>query len=279
MSRRAVRATAGKLELEVAADRKLWNRRIQRAEQLASEPGPAASLLEFYAMLLRQQAIMYDAFETGRPRGTVDQDVELIVDNGLALVRAVAARGPDVLAAEARSLLETDRVCCEHVLLQYWRTRSDRDFFAKAIVQAYAQWSIDAGVAQSVGAVPGADNRCPRCNGAPQLSILESTSATTGDGGARRLQCATCLTTWPFGRVRCPSCGEEDERKLGYFQSPALEHVRVDACETCKRYLKTIDLGRLGVAEPLVDEVAGAPLDVWAREQGYEKIELNLVGL
>jgi formate dehydrogenase maturation protein FdhE len=43
--------------------------------------------------------------------------------------------------------------------------------------------------------------------------------------------------------------------------------------------LKTIDLGRLGLAVPLVDEVAGATLDVWARSHGYEKIELNLVGL
>jgi len=34
-----------------------------------------------------------------------------------------------------------------------------------------------------------------------------------------------------------------------------------------------------GVAVPLVDEVAGAPLDVWASDHGYVKIELNLVGL
>ena len=30
---------------------------------------------------------------------------------------------------------------------------------------------------------------------------------------------------------------------------------------------------------PLVDEVAGAPLDAWATEHGFVKIELNLVGL
>jgi FdhE protein len=87
------------------------------------------------------------------------------------------------------------------------------------------------------------------------------------------------LARWPFRRVVCPACGEEDERKLGYFQSPAFEHVRVDACDSCRRYLKNVDLARLGLAVPLVDEVAAVPLDVWAREQGYEKIELNLVGL
>ena len=111
------------------------------------------------------------------------------------------------------------------------------------------------------------------------MSILEAAAATSVDGSTRQLLCATCLTTWPFRRVVCPSCGEEDERKLAYYHSPVMAHVRVDACDSCRRYLKTIDLGRLGLAVPLVDEVAGASLDVWAREHGYEKIELNLLGL
>ena len=53
----------------------------------------------------------------------------------------------------------------------------------------------------------------------------------------------------------------------------------VPACDTCRRYLKSIDLTRLGTAVPIVDEVAGASLDLWALQHGYEKIELNLVGL
>jgi FdhE protein len=80
-------------------------------------------------------------------------------------------------------------------------------------------------------------------------------------------------------RVLCPHCGEDDERRLCYYHSPAFDHLRVDACETCRHYLKTVDLTRSGLAVPLVDEVAGAPLDLWAAEQGYQKIELNLVGL
>ena len=122
-----------------------------------------------------------------------------------------------------------------------------------------------------------ADNRCPFCSGRPQLSIL--VAAGESDGGGRQLLCATCLTVWPFRRVVCVYCGEEDERQTGYFHTPAFDHLRLDACESCKHYLKTVDLTKLGLAVPLVDEVAGAPLDLWARERGYEKIELNLVGL
>jgi len=93
------------------------------------------------------------------------------------------------------------------------------------------------------------------------------------------LQCGTCFTTWPFRRVLCVHCGEDDERKLGYFHSDVFDHLRVDACETCRHYVKSVDLTRLGLAVPIVDEVAGAALDVWAHERSYEKVELNLVGL
>ena len=70
-----------------------------------------------------------------------------------------------------------------------------------------------------------------------------------------------------------------DKEYVAMKAPAALEHLRVDACETCHRYLKAVDLTKLGFAVPLVDEVAGASLDLWAREHGYEKIELNLIGL
>jgi FdhE protein len=91
--------------------------------------------------------------------------------------------------------------------------------------------------------------------------------------------CAKCLSVWPFRRAVCAQCGEEEPSKLAYFQSPTHDYIRVEACETCKHYLKGIDLTRFGKAQPLVDEVAAAPLDLWATEHGYTKIELNLVGL
>jgi FdhE protein len=79
--------------------------------------------------------------------------------------------------------------------------------------------------------------------------------------------------------VVCANCGEENPAKLAYFQTTTFNHVRVEACDTCKHYLKGVDLTRSGHAQPLVDEVAAAPLDLWAVEHGYTKIELNLIGL
>jgi FdhE protein len=108
--------------------------------------------------------------------------------------------------------------------------------------------------------------------------VLRGTDAQA-DGGRRHLVCAICLTVWPFRRIVCPHCGEEDEARLGYFQASVYPHVRVEACDTCRHYLKAVDLAQAGHAVPVVDDIASSALDIWAREQGYVKIERNLVGL
>jgi FdhE protein len=102
---------------------------------------------------------------------------------------------------------------------------------------------------------------------------------TGADGGSRTLICATCSTMWPMRRILCVHCGEEDEHRLTYFNGPEFEHVRVDTCGTCRRYIKTVDLTRLGLAVPVVDEVASGALDIWAHERGYTKVTQNLIGL
>jgi FdhE protein len=258
--------------------RESWDRRIRRAEQLASDRSPAASLLTFYTRLLRAQKDLYDSL-SARVSGALLRDLPLIRCLAPSVLREVAQHGPEPLAANARSLVEGGFAAIDEVLTAYWHAPNDRQFFAKAILQPYGQSLADAGVTVEDRGVTRADNRCPTCGGAPQLSILDTAGAVPAEGGSRQLLCANCLTPWPFRRVLCPHCGEGDERKLGYFQSPTFEHVRVDACDSCRHYLKSIDLGRLGLAVPLVDEVAAAALDLWALEHGYEKIELNLVGL
>jgi FdhE protein len=270
--------------VRIADVRETWDRRIGRADDLATADSPAAPLLAFYARLLRNQKAVYDALNARRPSGSLDRDLTLMSEPVSRLLREVAANGPEQLANQARTL---DLESLRNPVMAHWREPSDHQFFPKAILQPYADWLAESGVRpiDRVLTLPGggpgrpASNRCPFCGGAPQLSILDPVSATSGDGGGRRLLCATCLSTWPFRRVLCAQCGEEDERKLGYFHSPDYDHLRIDACERCRRYLKTVDLGRLGLAVPLVDEVAGASLDIWARDHGYEKIELNLVGL
>jgi len=254
-----------------------WDRRITRAEQLAAEHESTRPLVAFYAQLLGLQRDGYESLDRAPLSGSLERDLDRVRPYASAILTAVSTIGPPLLADEIREVVVGGDPAIDRMLLDGWRTLAANQFLPKVILQPYAQRLAERSQRPLDRELYTTDYRCPFCAGPPQLSILQGGGEL--EGGGRALLCATCLTTWPFRRVRCASCGEEDEQHLAYFHSPAFEHLRVDACDTCRRYLKTVDLTRLGVAVPLVDEVAGAPLDVWAREQGYEKIELNLVGL
>jgi formate dehydrogenase accessory protein FdhE len=258
-----------------------WTDRVSRANQLARANHTDETLLRFYAELLTLQRQCYEHMrvQVGRAAsGSLRRDLSYVRHVVPLLSELVASRGPQLLAQEAVSLLEQQGMgVVDDMLMAYWQNPSDRQFFAKAALQPYVSWLAECGIRPTDRGLPPCDNRCPFCGGSPQLSILYT--AADAAGGGRLLLCATCLTTWSFRRVVCASCGEEDEGKLSYFHAPEFEHLRVDACDSCRHYLKAVDLTRLGLAVPIVDEVAGAPLDIWAREHGYEKIELNLLGL
>jgi formate dehydrogenase accessory protein FdhE len=258
-----------------------WDQCIQRAEVLASEKVEAKELLTFYAILLSAQKEVYEYLRTRKgwlPSGLLERDLPVVRVMMPRLLDAVESSGPAQLADEAHGLIRAGEVEIDDMLLEYWREPSDLQFFAKAFLQPYALWLAETGVKPISRNLGGGENRCPFCESKPQLSILQ-TLDDTADSGGRRLICSMCLTAWPFRRVVCAHCMEEDPAKLSYFHSPHYDHVRVEGCETCKHYIKGVDLTRLGLAVPLVDEVAAAALDLWAREHGYSKIELNMVGL
>ena len=255
-----------------------WNKQIERADYLASESSGSKELLVFYAQLLRAQAEIYESFRSRKnwlPSGALETDLSVVLSSMNVLLETVARHGPSSLASEAQAA-ESDKVAGE--LLEYWRSPSDTNFFAKAILQPYARWLAETGTTPTGRELAGGERACPFCGGLPQLSFLQSKESST-ESGNRDLLCSTCLTSWEFRRVVCASCGEERPAKLGYFHSPEFDHIRIEACDSCKHYLKGIDLTRLGLAVPLIDEIYAAPLDLWAREHGYTKIELNLVGV
>lgn len=255
-----------------------WGHRIRRAADLAGRYESVRPLLDFYAALLTAQKALYEQVGTSfRPTGSLADDCEAMRGGIRGILQAVAAHGPEPLAAEARGLLGLHGGALDAMLLEHWRAPSDRHFFAKAILQPYAQRLAEHGISPADRRFTAPGRCCPFCGGAPQLAVLDKSPDT--DGAGRQLVCGTCLMAWPCRRVVCVHCGEEDERQLACFESPAFDHLRVDACDSCGRYLKTVDRTRLGLAVPVVDEVAGAALDLWARDRGYEKIELNLVGL
>lgn len=248
-----------------------WDASINRVHQLAESATPAKELLVFYATVLTTQKEIYESLRGRRdwlPSGSLENDLTVLREHIPFFVKSVLSVAPPALAEQADT--------SDELLFEYWDRRSDKLFFPKAFLQPYAQWSVQAGAFTKQTSTP--ENRCPYCLGKPQLSVLRITESGS-ESGNRHLLCATCLSSWEFRRVVCASCSEEQPFKLQYFKSDEYDHVRIETCESCKQYVKGIDLTRLGLAVPLVDDVATAALDLWATEKGYAKIELNLVGL
>ncbi|HEX6718811.1 MAG TPA: formate dehydrogenase accessory protein FdhE [Pyrinomonadaceae bacterium] len=250
-----------------------WDARIARCVQL-SETSPATKdLLTFYARLLQTQKQIYDSLS--EVTGSFSDDLRELRKHLPALIEVVKSSGPATLAQQAVDLSSSSSEIVDQLLLGYWRERSDKQFFAKALFQPYAQRLAESGLSPLL---PRGENQCPFCLGKPQVSFLK-VAESSSESGNRHLLCATCLSSWEFRRIVCASCGEERPAQLGYFQTSEYKHVRIETCDTCKRYIKGVDLTTLGLAVPLIDDVATAALDLWAIEQGYTKIELNLVGL
>ncbi len=108
---------------------------------------------------------------------------------------------------------------------------------------------------------------CPICGGAADFAALVS------GGGARRLLCSRCDAEWIAPRGTCPFCGESTPGRLGYFATGPDGIYRLYVCETCRRYLKTIDLREL--ARPVhlpAERILTVGLDLAAQQAGYRGI-------
>lgn len=105
---------------------------------------------------------------------------------------------------------------------------------------------------------------CPICGSAPILSILEGE-------GARSLICSFCWHIWPVKRVYCPFCDSSNTKDLHYFFSEEETDLRVDLCDKCRKYLKTVDTRNADrLIYPPLEQVSTLHLDIKAREEGFE---------
>jgi FdhE protein len=182
------------------------------------------------------------------------------------VLRFVASSGPAALAADARAFAR-DR------LSAYWGGLSEFDYLSRAALSPYARVLRERGVA------PGRpEGPCSFCGGAPWMSSRRAGSSA--EGAARLLHCALCAAEWQVSRIRCPACGEENPDKLPVYGDP-LKHLgaRIEACESCRTYVKSIDLTVDARQIPEVDDLASISLDLWADGQGFERLEPGIAGL
>ena len=288
----------------------VWARRRRRVERLRAEHPHAAELLAFYDdVLTLQEPLHAKARRSGwleavqapdgrapalrlerlpeRPRERdFPRFVRSLPGSATDVLKAVAAR----LTSEPAAMSELLSAGLGGEPVEALAVRVDCDaaalaFFPLAFVQPLAQGLVaevrDAlGPGADVGApaVRSGDSRaaCPYCGAAPVAAVLRDEPATKG---RRTLLCSRCESEWAFPRTRCPACGEERAEKRPHHVSESWPHVRVEECGSCRTYVKAVDLREVGLAVPVVDELASVELDLWAGEQGLSKLQTNLLGM
>ena len=261
-----------------------WQRRIDRAHELISQYAFAAEILGFYIHVARFQGELQRKLRSPLPQESPGSSIhEELTPNELSRLTSefesfltlVEAHGPKTLADLSRQLSARDQDFWAELLKQNWSAHAPsgpQSFLALAFLQPYAELLRSQEVLRSEFQRYAV---CPFCNRKPGLGVLRQ----MGDGAARSLICSFCLAEWEFRRIVCPGCGEENDQKLAVFTAGDFNYIRVECCDTCKTYLKTIDLTKNGRAEPVVDELASAPLDLWAQDRGYAKLQNNLLGM
>jgi FdhE protein len=257
-----------------------WQQRIRRAERLAGQHPFASEILGFYIHLARFQEGLYQRLE----RSSIEANpVSPLQPNWLkiratfpAFLALVEEKAPASLAQVAHDLGNSHSDSWSELFNRCWTSTEaptePQEFLVLAFLQPCAELLRSRVRLQSEGYTL---SLCPFCNRKPALGVLRP----LGDGGRRSLLCGFCLAEWEFRRIVCPGCGQEDHAKLPVYTAEELPYIRVECCDACHTYMKTIDLTKNGLAEPLVDELASVPLNLWAQEHGYAKLHPNLLGM
>jgi FdhE protein len=105
---------------------------------------------------------------------------------------------------------------------------------------------------------------CPICGSPPALARLET-------DGHRFLFCSFCWHRWPARRTVCPFCDTVDPGRLSYQYSEEEKEYRLDLCDACRKYVKTVDSRQMSrLSYPPLEQIASLHLDIKAAEAGYE---------
>jgi formate dehydrogenase accessory protein FdhE len=265
---------------DASASVREFGRRRARAELLAKESGAAAEPLRFAAGLYEVQGRVAGAIEAMHAReplsGHLDRDVGRFLEHSLAILRFAEERGPDALASAAAERLSDESAVARTRLLVLWDDgkSSSEDYLSRAMLRPYVE---TLRIVCRAPARVHRRGRCPFCGGAPWIGARRD--AAEMEGARRMLGCALCGSEWMFQRILCPSCFEDDPAKLPSFQSDRHSTVRIEACETCRRYVKSLDLSRDARPIPEVDDLMSLSLDLWATDQGFSRIEPGLAGI
>lgn len=254
-----------------------WDQRIARARSLASNSSATSAILTFFGDLAGFQRALARSIEPDQsnPSGLLDvvEPAALAVPGFLDWLQG---HGPAGLAHVATESSDWKGLLEQRLSEGQIDNEGPTAFVVEAILQPFVeQRRVRLQADPEVRLKPDATNnaRCPVCASLPVAATLRE----EGHGGRRSLVCSLCFAEWDYLRIQCPGCKENRFDALPVYTADASGNARIDACDTCRTYIKTIDLTRDGLAVAPVDDLATLPLDLWARDRGYRRLYPNLL--
>lgn len=108
---------------------------------------------------------------------------------------------------------------------------------------------------------------CPVCGAWPSLAELR------GLERSRVLRCGRCAAAWKRDVLRCSFCDERDyRRQSSIVPQEGGELVRIETCDTCRGYLKSVTTLRARPAWALpLDDLRTLPLELKALDRHYAR--------
>ena len=136
------------------------------------------------------------------------------------------------------------------------------------LIQCSLRPSLEAGMKQlrsELNSETWLKGYCPICGSLPSLGLLKE------EAGKRYLLCSYCGYQWRMDRISCPFCENKDQESLHYFFGEGEETHRIDLCDKCHQYIKTIDTRNLQESDPVLEDLATLHLDILASQKGYKR--------
>lgn len=254
--------------------RAVFERRIARAAALAELWPAAGEVLRLFRSASALQADVAEQIAVAH--SSHPRELASFLPRAVELARRDAPAGLAAVADRWQSLRrEGWEAALDLFLSGATQDPSDR-FLSKLLLEPY--YAAARMTSRPAPRRTAASHQaCEHCGSPPGAGILWEDPAA----GAivRSCVCSLCAHEWRAPRVACPGCAEEAPDSLPRYSAAEIPWIRIEACDACRTYLKSVDRTAAPEAEPVADEVASLALDVLAQERGYTKLEPNLAGL
>jgi FdhE protein len=270
----------------------------ERARQLKEKRPGYGEILDFYvkvkeAQVASRASLKMDPIKLkkelrGRPTGEgfsliKRKDFPVDIEASISLFHALCQIGKTAnshMAEQAETinkLLSDNKMDLEKLLTEAGKEQTsdhaaayqglDRQVLS-FLIQSSIRPSIEAGLERlrsEIEPETWQKSHCPVCGSLPCVNLLK------GEGGKRYSLCSYCGYQWRIDRMSCAVCGNKEQGLLKYFYGEGEESYRIDLCDKCHHYVKTIDYRNLEESDPCLDDLATLHLDVVAVQKGYER--------